>query len=60
MEWFDRLGAMYQFFNDTPALAHDMATKGPDGDFAYALAYAAQNTAAPIDVYPADSQTLGG
>jgi hypothetical protein len=60
MEWFDRLGAMYQFFNDTPALAQDMAAHGPQTDLAYTLAYAAQATATPIDVYPADTQTAGG
>lgn len=60
MEWFDRLGAMYQFLNSTPALAHDMATKGPQTDLGYSLAYAMQNTSAPIDVYPADTQTLAG
>jgi len=60
MEWFDRFGAMYQFLNDTPALAHDMALKGPQSDFSYSLAYALQNTSAPIDVYPSDSQTLAG
>jgi hypothetical protein len=60
MEWADRLGAMYQFFNQTPALAHDMAVNGPQGDLAYHMAYALQNTSANIDVYPADTQTLGG
>lgn len=60
MEWFDRLGAMYQFLNDTPALAHDMTVRGPQNDFGYTLAYAMQNTSAPIDVYPADTQTLAG
>ena len=57
MEWWTRLGAMSQFFNDTPALAHDMATKGPDGDFAYNLAYGLQNSPVPLNVYPADSAT---
>lgn len=60
MEFWDRMGAMYQFLNDTPALAHDMATKGPQTDFAYTLAYGLQNTATPIDVYPSDAQTLAG
>lgn len=60
MEWFDRLGAMYQFLNDTPALAHDMATKGPQTDLGYAMAYGLQNTSADLDVYPADTQTLAG
>lgn len=60
MEWWQRVGSMYQFFNDVPALAHDMALKGPQSDFAYSLAYALQNTSADIDVYPADTQTLAG
>lgn len=60
MEFWDRMGAMYQFFNSTPALAHDMATKGPQTDLLYSLAYGLQNTSAPIDVYPADTQTLAG
>jgi hypothetical protein len=60
MEWANRLGAMYQFLNDTPALAQDMASRGPQTDLAYALAYAMQNTAQDIDVYPADTQTAGG
>lgn len=60
MEWFDRLGGMYQFLNDTPALAKDMALHGPQTDLGYSLAYAMQNTSAPIDVYPADTQTLAG
>lgn len=60
MEWFDRLGAMYQFLNSTPALAKDMALHGPQTDLGYSLAYAMQNTSAPIDVYPADTQTLAG
>ncbi len=60
MEWWERLGAMYQLFNDTPALAHDMAVSGPQGDLAYALAYGLQRTSAQIDVYPADTQTLAG
>lgn len=59
MEWFERFGAMYQFLNDTPALAKDMALHGPQTDMAYAMAYGLQNTSTNIDVYPADSQTLG-
>lgn len=50
---------MYQFLNDTPALAKDMALHGPQTDMAYAMAYGLQNTSTNIDVYPADSQTLG-
>lgn len=59
MEWFEKLGALYQFLNDTPALAHDMTVRGPDGDLPYYLAYGMQNTSVPIDVYPADTQTAG-
>lgn len=60
MEWWNRTGAMYQFFADTPALAHDMAQHGPRTDFAYDLAYSLQNTQAPLDVYPADTATSEG
>lgn len=59
MEWFERLGAMYSFFNDTPALAQQMTTGGPQTDLGYLLAYASQNTSTPLDVYPADTQTAG-
>jgi hypothetical protein len=60
MEWFDRLGGMYMFLNDTPALAHDMSTRGPQSDLAYNLAYSMQNTSTDLDAYPADTQTAGG
>lgn len=60
MDWFTRLGGMYQLLNDTPALAGDFAVRGPQSDLAYGLAYATQNTSADIDVYPADTQTLAG
>lgn len=60
MDWVDRVGAMYQFFNGYPPLAHDMGINGPQSDFAYSLAYGAQNTSTPLDVYPADAQTLAG
>lgn len=60
MEWADRLGAMYQFFPDTPAVAVDMALRSQPDDFAYTLAYGLQNTPTNLDVYPADTQTYGG
>lgn len=60
MDWFTRMGAMYQLLNNTPALAKDMALHGPQTDLGYTLAYAMQNTATPIDAYPADAQTLAG
>lgn len=60
MDWWNRVGAMYQFFNNTPALGYDMATKGPQGDFAYNLAYGLQAADADFDVYPVDTQNAGG
>jgi hypothetical protein len=60
MDFWNNIGAMYQFFPDTPALAVDMALKGPQTDVGYALAYGLQNTQTPLDVYPADTQTLAG
>lgn len=60
MEWFERLGAMYQFFNDTPPLAQSFTTDGPQTDLGYLLAYASQNTSTNLDPYPADTQTAGG
>lgn len=53
MEWWDRLGGMYQFFTNAPALGHDMAVKGPQDDFAYTLANNIATGPTPIDVYPA-------
>lgn len=60
MDWADRMGAMYQFFAGTPPLAHDMATRGPQTDLGYAMAYGLQNTSTALDVYPADTQTMVG
>lgn len=60
MDWWDNVGGMYQFFSDTPALAVDMALKGPQTDFGYTLAYGLQNTPVSLDVYPSDTQTYGG
>lgn len=59
MEWWDRLGAMYQFLNQTPALAHDMAVNGPPTDFAYTLANNMATGPTPLDVYPVDAATGG-
>jgi hypothetical protein len=55
MEWFERLGAMYQFLNNAPPLAQQFSTAGPQTDLGYLLAYASQNTSTPLDVYPADA-----
>lgn len=59
MDWFNRLGTMYQLLNLTPALAKDFALHGPQTDLAYVLAYASQNTDAPLSVYPADAPDMG-
>lgn len=53
MEWWNRVGAMYQFLTATPALAHDMAVNGPPTDFAYTLANNLAAGPTPLDVYPA-------
>lgn len=57
MDWFTQLGNMAQFMPDTPALAFDMATKGPNHDaFNYSLAYNIQDSPTPLNVYPAEEQ----
>lgn len=60
MEWANRLGAMYQFFNETPALAADFAHHGPRTDLVYDMAYGLQNTSAELNVYPVETATAGG
>jgi len=53
MEWWQDIGVMSQFMPDTPALAFDMATNGPQhAPFKYSLAYNMQDTTAAIEVYP--------
>jgi hypothetical protein len=53
MEWFNELGNMLGFMPDHPALAFDMATKGPGSHaFGLTLADSMQGTQAPLDVYP--------
>jgi hypothetical protein len=52
MDWWEQLGAHVQFFPDTPALALDMALRGPAEHVAYPLAYALQATPVPLEVYP--------
>jgi hypothetical protein len=57
VDWFTQLGNMAQFMPDTPALAFDMATKGPNHDaFNYSLAYNIQDSPTPLNVYPAEEQ----
>jgi hypothetical protein len=52
VDWWQNLGAYAQFFGNTPALAVDFATRGPNPDLVgYNSAYALQTTQANIDVY---------
>ena len=61
MDWFDQLGAMVNFFPDTPALAFDFALNGSNPDtVGYGLAYGMQATPTPIDVYPPEEMTFPG
>lgn len=53
MGWWNQLSAYAMFLGDTPALAADMALRGPEGDHGFYLANSMQRTAAPLDVYPA-------
>lgn len=60
MEWWNDLGAYYQFLNATPALAADMALSGPRGDHGFYLANSMQRTPAQLDVYPPDEMDFSG
>lgn len=43
---------MYMGLNDYPALAVDLSTNGPRGDFGYTLAGLLNSTPTPLNVYP--------
>lgn len=63
MDWWNDLGAYSMILNPAPALAVDMATKGPRGDLGFHLANSIQRTPADLDVYPPaemDFTGLGG
>lgn len=60
VEWWEKFGAHVAFFDDTPALAADMAFHGPAEHVAYKLAYDLQNTAAQLDVYPQPGPEIPG
>ncbi len=61
MEWWRQFGNMLQFMPDTPALAHDMSTGGPQYEpFAYSLAYNMQNSPTGLEVYPQEGMTFPG
>lgn len=52
MGWWNQLGSMYMGLNDYPALAVDLSTNGPRGDFGYTLAGLLNSTPTPLNVYP--------
>jgi hypothetical protein len=59
MNWWTQIGNYLSFFDDTPALAVDMALDGPNpGYVGYDLAFGLQAAKTPIDVYP--SETMFG
>lgn len=59
MDWWNEFGNMLSYMPDTPALAFDMATKGPRyHPFALTLADSMQGTQAPLEVYPDTSSPL--
>lgn len=52
MDWFTDLGAYAQFFPNAPALAMDMATRGPNIDMGGAdAAHAVQSSQIPMPLY---------
>jgi hypothetical protein len=56
VNWWTTLGNYLSFFDDTPALAYDMAMGGPNANHVgYDLAFGLQATSAPIDVYPSET-----
>jgi hypothetical protein len=53
MEWWETLGNYMNFFEDTPALAVDMALHGPNANHVgYGLAFGMQAAPTTVDVYP--------
>lgn len=55
MEWWTEVGNYLNFFDETPALAVDMALGGPPPSaVGYDLAFGLQAARTPIDVYPSE------
>lgn len=55
MNWWNTLGNYLSFFDETPALAFDMAMGGPNAaHVGYDLAFGLQAARTPIDVYPSE------
>ncbi len=55
MNWWTQVGNYLGFFDETPALAVDMALNGPNANYVgYDLAFGLQAARTPIDVYPTE------
>ena len=55
MNWWTQVGNYLGFFDETPALAVDMALSGPNANHVgYDLAFGLQASRTPIDVYPSE------
>jgi hypothetical protein len=55
MNWWTQIGNYMSFFDETPALAVDMALNGPNAaHVGYDLAFGLQASKTPIDVYPSE------
>lgn len=60
MDWWQNIGNYLSFFDDTPALAVDMALGGPNAaHVGYDLAFGLQAARTPIDVYPSETMPAG-
>jgi len=60
MDWWENMGTYAMGMGQFPALASDMALRGPQGDFGYTLMHLMNKSATPIDVYPPDEANLAG
>lgn len=61
MDWWQELGVALQFAPDTPALAFDMTTSGPQyAPFRYTLLYSMQNSPERLEIYPPEGMAFPG
>lgn len=61
MEWWQEFGVYLQFMPDTPALAFDMTTNGPEyTPFGYSLAYNMQHSPTGLEIYPQEGMAFPG
>lgn len=59
MNWWTQIGNYMGFFDETPALAVDMALNGPNANHVgYDLAFGLQASKTSLDVYPSE-KSLG-